>query len=175
MAGASGRPAAGDDPSVLRRRLGALTELLNNAGTIVIAIGMVIVCTDVAARNFFNSPFFGVPELMKMTIIAIVFFQLPHAVLSSRMIRSDVLLESLPAGPSRVLNTFHMVAGALFTGAIAWGVFPELVEAIRRNTFVGLWVGFRAPVWPIRLIIFGGAALACVVYALNALVGERRQ
>ena len=165
---------SGEDPSALRRSLSVVTAWLNNIGTITIAIGMVIVCSDVAARNLFNAPFFGVPELLKMTIIAIVFLQLPHAILTGRMIRSDVLLDSLPERPSRILNTFHMLCGAAFLAAIVWGVWPQLVESVKYKTFVGLWVGFQAPVWPIRTIIVLGAALGCFVYLLNAVVGERR-
>jgi TRAP-type C4-dicarboxylate transport system permease small subunit len=174
MAGAVGEPAAGEDPSRVRYYLSKVTALMNNIGTIIIAIGMVIVCGDVAARNLFNAPFFGVPELLKMTIIAIVFLQLPHAVLSGRMIRSEVFLDALPARPSRILNTFHMLCGAAFLAAIVWGVWPQLVEAVKYRLFVGLWVGFQAPVWPIRSIIVIGAALGCFVYLLNAVLGERR-
>lgn len=166
--------SAGDDPSALRRSLSFVTAWMNNIGTLMIAVGMVIVCGDVAARNLFNSPFFGVPELLKMTIIAIVFLQLPHAILTGRMIRSDVILDSLPHRPRRVLNTFHMLCGAAFLAAIVWGVWPQLVEAVKYNLFVGLWTGFRAPVWPIRTIIVVGAALGCFVYLLNAILGERR-
>src|SRR5690606_9414381 len=119
MSAGAANPAPGDDPSAVRRRLFIITVLMNNIGTVMIAIGMVIACGDVFARNLFNAPFFGVPELMKMTIIAIVFLQLPHAVLTGRMIRADVLLQILPARPRRALNTFHMICGALFCVAIA--------------------------------------------------------
>ena len=170
-------PAPAADSS-LRRRLGVITLLMNNLGTVTIAIGMVLVCGDVFARNLFNAPFFGIPELLKMTIIAIVFLQLPHAVLQGRMIRSDVLLEAVSTRSRRWgdrINAFHMVAGALFLAAIIWGVWPQLVEAFKYNTFVGLWVGFRAPVWPIRTIIVVGALLGAVAYLLNAWLGERKE
>jgi TRAP-type C4-dicarboxylate transport system permease small subunit len=171
------RPAPAADSS-LRRRFGVITGLLNNLGTVTIAIGMVLVCGDVFARNLFNAPFFGVPELLKMTIIAIVFLQLPHAVLKGRMIRSDVFLEAVSARSRRWgdrVNAFHMVAGALFLAAIIWGVWPQLIEAFKYNTFVGLWVGFRAPVWPIRTIIVVGALLGVLAYLLNAWLGERKE
>lgn len=175
MAEGATENAPKDDPSTVRRRLSVVTVLMNNIGTVIIVIGMLIVCGDVAARNLFNSPFFGVPELMKMTIIAIVFLQLPHAVLTGRMIRADVFLNTLPERARYALNTFHMVCGVLFLGAIAWGVWPQLVEAYVYNWFVGLWVGFSAPVWPIRTVVVAGAALGCVAYAINAIWGERRQ
>jgi TRAP-type C4-dicarboxylate transport system permease small subunit len=159
---------------LVRRRLAVVTVLLNNIGTVIIFIGMVIVCADVASRNLFNAPFFGVPELMKMTIIAIVFLQLPHAVLTGRMIRADVILASLPLRTGRWLNTFHMICGAAFLAAVAWGVWPQFVEAVLYNLFVGVWVGFQAPVWPIRAIIVIGAVLGCLAYLVNAAIGERR-
>jgi TRAP-type C4-dicarboxylate transport system permease small subunit len=166
------------DDSSLRRRLGMVTLLMNNLGTVTIAVGMVLVCGDVFARNLFNAPFFGIPELLKMTIIAIVFLQLPHAVLQGRMIRSDVFLEAVSRRSRRWgerLNAVHMLAGALFLAAIIWGVWPQLVEAFKYNTFVGLWVGFRAPVWPIRTIIVIGAVLGAIAYVINAWLGERKE
>ena len=59
--------------------------------------------------------------------------------------------------------------------AIAVGVWPQLVEAYSYKLFVGLWVGFRVPVWPIRTIIVLGALLGGFAYILNALYGERKQ
>jgi TRAP-type C4-dicarboxylate transport system permease small subunit len=175
MAAGATDKTPGEDPSVTRRYLSVVTVLMNNIGTVMIAVGMLIACGDVFSRNLFNAPFFGVPELMKMTIIAIVFLQLPYAVLSGRMIRADVLLEILKPRPRRLLNTFHMICGALFCAAIAVGVWPQLVEAYSYKLFVGLWVGFRVPVWPIRTIIVLGALLGCFAYILNALYGERKQ
>jgi TRAP-type C4-dicarboxylate transport system permease small subunit len=169
-------PAPADDRGV-RRHLGVVTALLNNAGTITIVMGMLLVCGDVFARNLFNAPFFGVPELLKMTIIAVVFLQLPHAVLQGRMIRSEVFLEAVTRRSRRwgeLLNAFHMVCGALFLAAIIWGVWPQFVEAFKYNIFVGLWVGFRAPVWPIRTIIVIGALLGAIAYVINAWLGERK-
>lgn len=162
----------------LRQQMSRVTVLMNNAGTVIIIIGMLIVCTEVAARNLFNAPFFGVPELLKMTIVAIVFLQLPYAVLQGRMIRSDVFLEAVSrrsAAWGRRLNTVHMICGALFLGAIVWGVWPQFIESVQYDTFVGLWVGFRAPVWPIRTIIVAGAVLGCLAYVLNAWLGEPRR
>ena len=176
MSGSSADEPAPAEEHGLRRQLGMVTGLMSNAGTLTIVIGMILVCGDVIARNVFNAPFFGVPELLKMTIIAIVFLQLPHAILHGRMIRSDVFLD-LVAGKSRrwgrIVNGFHMVCGALFLAAVIWGVWPQLIEAFKYNTFVGLWVGFRAPVWPIRTIIVVGALLGAVAYLLNAWLGER--
>jgi hypothetical protein len=67
-----------------------------------------------------------------------------------------------------------MVCGALFLAAIIWGVWPQFVEAFKYNTFVGLWVGFRAPVWPIRTVIVIGALLGAIAYVINAWLGERK-
>lgn len=160
-----------------RGALSVVTQLMNNAGTIVIVLGMIVLCGDVFARNLFNAPFFGVPELLRMTIVAIVFLQLPHAVLQGRMIRSDVFLDLVASRSSRwgdAVVRLHMVCGALFMAAIVWGVWPQFVEAFKYNLFVGLWVGFSFPVWPIRTIIVIGALLGAVAYLLNAVIGERK-
>jgi TRAP-type C4-dicarboxylate transport system permease small subunit len=161
----------------LRRGLGLIAEWMNAAGATVIVIGMVLVCADVGARDFFNAPIPGVIELLKMSIVGIVFLQLPHCVLSGRMIRSDVFLDFLhqraPA-KAQALNTFHMVCGALFLAGVVWGVWPQLMDALRYNYFVGVPAGFNAPVWPVRTIIILGGALGLIAYVLNAVQGERK-
>lgn len=91
------------------------------------------------------------------------------------MIRADVILGSLPPRVGRCVNTFHMICGAVFLAAVAWGVWPQFLEAYIYNLFVGVWVGFQAPIWPIRAIIVLGAALGCLAYLVNAIIGERRQ
>jgi TRAP-type C4-dicarboxylate transport system permease small subunit len=74
---------------------------------------------------------------------------------------------------ARVLNTVHMVCGALFLLAVVWGVWPQLVDSLRYSYFVGVPAGFNAPVWPVRTVIILGGILGLVAYLLNAVEGER--
>lgn len=160
-----------------RRILRYVTTSMNSAGALIILAAGLIVCVDVIARNLFNSPFFGVAEMLSMSIVAIVFLQLPHAIASGRMIRSEVLLEALKTTTPRageLLNRFHMLCGALFLAAIVWGVWPQLVDAYKYNLFSGMWIGLQMPVWPVRAIIIVGSALGCLAYLLNVWLGERR-
>ena len=61
--------------------------LLNSLGTIMIALMMALIVTDVAGRSFFNAPLNGVAEICAMMIVAIVFLQLAATIHAQRMTR----------------------------------------------------------------------------------------
>ena len=154
-----------------------LAAALNVCGTAIIVALMMMICADIALRALTNAPLRGVAELSGLLIVALVFLQLPHTVARGRMIRSEMLLGALqsrrPLAAGLVEGGFRLV-GALFFGAVAWAVWPKLVKAWERGTYVGAAGDFTAPVWPKLLVIVLGAAFAALLYALLALDAFRR-
>jgi len=65
---------------------------LNAIGTLWIFLLMVVINTDVFSRLLFNHPIDGVPELIELSIVGIVFLQLCDTVRAGRLTRSDGLL-----------------------------------------------------------------------------------
>ena len=50
-----------------------LIELFNSGGTLLILALLVLINTDIVGRAFFNTPVSGVPEMVRLSIVAIVF------------------------------------------------------------------------------------------------------
>ena len=75
---------------------------------------MLLIACDVLGRNLFGRPISGVPELVSLTIVAIVFLQAPQALKAGRMTRSDALAKVLEARAPRLsaaVNTlFDLIA-----------------------------------------------------------------
>jgi TRAP-type C4-dicarboxylate transport system permease small subunit len=69
--------------------------LLNSIGTIWIFLLMVVIVTDVIGRTVFTRPLPGVPELVSLSIVGIVFLQIGQALRSGRITRVDILIEFL--------------------------------------------------------------------------------
>ncbi|MGG7565403.1 TRAP transporter small permease subunit [Rhodovulum sp. DZ06] len=159
-------------PGPVRRGLDALTAGLNLLGAGLILAVMALVCADVAGRTFFAAPISGVPELVSLSIVAIVFLQAPQAVRLGRLTRSDAFLDRLAARSPRAkagLAAFYDLVGAAVFAAILQASWPLFWKAWERGTFVGAVGDFMAPVWPVKLVILVGCAMLILRFGLRVL------
>ena len=76
----------------VRTVVDSITSILNIIGTLLIVSVMVLVNSDVVGRGVFNSPISGVPEIVSMSIVAIVFLQVAQAFRKGRLTRSEAFL-----------------------------------------------------------------------------------
>lgn len=146
---------------VISRAFEVWVVSLNSIGTAWIFLLMLIINADVLARYLFNSPIDGVPELVALSIVGIVFLQLGDAVRAGRLTRSDGLLSRVFARRPRlglVLHTFYDLCGMAFFLAILFGIVPIFIEAYEGNYYVGTEGIFTVPEWPVRLILI----ISCV-------------
>jgi TRAP-type mannitol/chloroaromatic compound transport system permease small subunit len=153
-------------------RFGYLIDGLNAIGSILIGLVMLMICVDVARRNLLNQPIDGVTELVSVSIIMIVFLQLPATLRHGRMSRADLFLDPFlqrhPAA-GRTLRGFFSLLGVLACGVIAYASWPDFASAWRSDEFFGIQSVFTFPVWPMRAVVIVGTGLATVQYLLFAL------
>ena len=149
----------------------SLLSLLNSIGTLWIFALMVVICLDVIGRTAFNSPLPGVLELVRLSIVGIVFIQLGHTLRAGRITRADNLIHIL----QRRLPRFGYGIQVLFELA-GTGVFVVLFQAslplFLRSWASGEYAGIEGyityPIWPVRLIILIGSACAGLQFLLFA-------
>ncbi|MFD0914883.1 TRAP transporter small permease subunit [Pseudahrensia aquimaris] len=142
--------------------LDRITQIFNVAGTALIVALMVLIGADVFGRQAFNAPISGVPEMVSLSIVAIVFLQVPQALRSGRFTRSDALLKLAWRKTPRFAKTLEIVFDAVavgILGALVYAAWPLFVKDWQRNTFVGAMGDFTAPVWPVKLILVVGTVL----------------
>ncbi|MBG6148526.1 tripartite ATP-independent transporter DctM subunit [Labrenzia sp. EL_142] len=150
----------------------SLTGAVSAAASIWIFCLMLLICSDIIGRTFFNAPVQGVAEIVANSIVAIVFLQAGHTVMSGRMTRTDILIGSIEENrpfAAAVMRVFFHLAGIFVFALIAWGTWPKLVDAWVENEFFGAQGVFTAPVWPIKACLFGGSLLACLAFATQVL------
>ncbi|WP_420336462.1 TRAP transporter large permease subunit [Roseibium sp.] len=150
----------------------SLTGAVSAAASIWIFCLMLLICSDIIGRTFFNSPVQGVAEIVANSIVAIVFLQAGHTVMSGRMTRTDILIGSIEEHrpfAAAVMRVFFHLAGIFVFALIAWGTWPKLVDAWVENEFFGAQGVFTAPVWPIKACLFGGSILTCLAFATQVL------
>ena len=171
MAGSGETAGSEPAPRLPGRALDGLISVFNAGGSVWIFGIMILLSADVLGRSAFDAPIDGVPLLVALSIVVIVFLQLPAAIRAGRLTRSDALLsrllERLPSiGVS--LRTFYDGLGALVMAAVVLYTLPTFVKVWERDTFEGLEGDFALPSWPFKLLILVGATL-CGVEFLRAM------
>lgn len=168
---------AEESRGALARLFNAVAGLANVAATLWIILLMVLVVADVAGRNLFLSPIAGVPEIVKLSIVGIVFLQIAHTHAHSHMIRSDGLLNMIARRHPRIAAAMDLAAqlmGAGLTLALAWAVVPRLEKAWERGEYEGAIGHFTLPVWPFLAIIVAGSLLLAISFVAAAAKAVRR-
>ncbi|MEM9197469.1 MAG: TRAP transporter small permease [Pseudomonadota bacterium] len=154
------------------RGLDWATQGANIIGTLLIVALVAIICIDVAGREAFGQPLPGVPEMVSLSIVAIVFLQVPQALKAGRLTRSDGLVNLLIRRRPRLaaaLETFYECLGILVVGAILYAHFPILTRSITRGDFVGSVGNVTFPTWPVKLMILIGASLLALQFLARIL------
>jgi len=123
----------------------------NAIGTLVVLGLVMVVNTDVVARGVFHAPFLGAVEVVQFSMVLIVFLQLPDVVRAGRLTRSDGL-------------------SCVFMALVSYAIWPEFIEMLETQDYFGVPGVFTAPWWPIKLVIFLGALLCTIIFALRAVL-----
>jgi len=163
------KAAVADKKPVLSRAFEIWVVTLNSIGTAWIFLLMLIINADVLARFLFNAPIDGVPEMVALSIVGIVFLQLSDAVRAGRLTRSDGFFNRVIARRPRlglILNTFYDLCGMAFFVAILVGSVPIFIEAWQGNYYAGTEGILTVPVWPIKLILVISCITVVAVFAL---------
>lgn len=167
--GHEGEPAGGDSYGTLPFGMHRLTGVLNALGTLWIFVLMLVINVDVFGRNLLGKPLDGVPEILSLSIVAIVFLQLPDTLRIGGFTRADLLLDAVKKHSVRVYDWFHIAfhgVGAAMMIVTMWACWTPLLVSIRNREYVGTVGGFQAPVWPVDFITLVGLGLTGVCYLL---------
>ena len=154
-----------------------VSGVMNACGTALILFLMAVMLIDIGGRLAFNRPLAGVPEMVAMAIVAIVFLQLPHAVASGAMIRTDVLLVFLETSRPRAAAAPEAVSALVGAGVfamIAHASWRFLARAWVNEDTYGTQGLFEFPHWPLRAVIVAGAIWTTAEFLRLAIAKARR-
>jgi len=179
MAGqtAPSRTAGPARPGRLTRIADAVMTAANVTATAWILLLMALILADVFGRNLLLQPIAGVPEMVKYSIVGIVFLQIAHTHRCGEMIRSDGILGLVTRRSPRagaVMDLFAQLCGLALSLALAWAVWPKAVKAFNRGEMEGIAGHFQMPVWPFLLIVTIGSLLLALSFLLQAGLVTKR-
>lgn len=156
-----------------------LVAALNGLGTVGIVGLMVVINADVLCRWLLGAPVAGVPELVKLTIVAVVFLQAPHTLAAGRMTSSEIFLGALrrrSRAAAAWLQAVYALCGAALFAAVVAGAWPQLVRAWERAEYAGAQGVFTVPTWPVKAVVVLGSAVMVLQFLrmIPVLVARER-
>jgi TRAP-type C4-dicarboxylate transport system permease small subunit len=155
---------------------GMVTTALSVAGSLWIFAIMLLINVDVFGRYLFGAPVTGVPEVVSLSIVGIVFLQLSNTLRVRRFIRSDVIIGRLLQSRPRIghaLQAVHHLSGLLVLATLVYFVWPKLVEAWVEDIYIGDIGHFTMVTWPILAIIVGAGSITCLQFLLHLATDVR--
>lgn len=170
-------PAGGSGwPGMIRAGIDHFSAILNVLGTLLIIGLVILVNADVAGRTFFLAPISGVPEIVSMSIVAIVFLQVAQAFRMGRFTRTDAFLSIAARRWPRLRAAAELVYG-LAALALVWFLlaasYPMFRREWDRGTYVGTVGDFTFPAWPAKFIIVVGCVALILQLAVTVILAAR--
>lgn len=148
------------------------TALLSALGTALILGIMLLISADVTGRFFMGKPIAGVPEMVAMSILAIVFLQLANTLARGKLTRSDAFLKMLRNRFPRLGDALDAVlhgAGAGLIWVLLSAFYPLFMRSYGRGQMIGTVGQFMAPIWPVHGVVLVGSALLFAVFVSRTL------
>jgi TRAP-type C4-dicarboxylate transport system permease small subunit len=151
--------------SLIMKIFRQILDSLNAVGTAWVGAMMFLICGDIFGRALFNSPIVGVPEIVKVSIVGLVWLQMAYTLKVGGHLRSNVILDHLPRKWQSIVEIIGSVLGILVFGFAAYSSWDVMIEGWRIMEFEGE-LPVRVPTYPIRTIVFVGAFLTMVQFVV---------
>jgi C4-dicarboxylate transporter DctM subunit len=153
-----------------------LVRGMNGAGVVWTFALMFLICADIVARTVFAHPIAGVTEMVSLSLVGSVFLQIAYAVRGGRLMQVEMILGPLTQRRPALASDwriFLLATCVAVLALIAIGAWPDFVTAFRTSEFAGVEGIFKITVWPIKLLLVAGSAVA-VIEISRQLVAQRR-
>ena len=176
MIGKNGEAPTG--PAAKADRItGRISHILSVIASTTIMATMVLITADVASRTLFSWPINGVSDFVAFSIVACVFLQLGSTVRGGRLISAEFLMagwqEKRPLLAHGANALFNAVAALLLFRALTW-LTGDFVKAYETGQFTGAVGAYQIVLWPFKLAVAIGCAVALYETVRQAVLHGRR-
>lgn len=150
----------------MEHKFEVLLDRMNVLASLMIVALMLLIAADVIGRALLNMPLAGVPEIVKVAIVAIVWLQMAYALRSGAHLRSNMIFSALPRRMQQAIYALNCLVGITVFGLIAWYAHDDVLKTFRHGIFEGEHP-VRILVWPIWLALVLGATLTMLEYGVQ--------
>jgi TRAP-type C4-dicarboxylate transport system permease small subunit len=141
---------------------------MNTLASVWVLFIVALVSADVIGRAAFNAPLPGVPEIVRFSIVGMVWLQMAYTLRSGNHLRTALALGRMPPLAQRAVLVANSLVGVGLFALITWLGWIEMLKTWEIGAFEGEHP-VRIPIWPIWGILVGGAALTALQFALDAV------
>lgn len=149
-----------------------ITNVMNSIGTLWVFAMMFMICADIFARNLFNHPLNGVPEIIGFSIAGTIYLQLANTLHAGRFTRAELLIEWLEVKrpfAGRIFNAIFNLFGVVVFIVMVRGFWFEFSDAWAENEIAGVPGTITFIVWPFYLLLVVGATATGIEFVLRFL------
>jgi C4-dicarboxylate transporter DctM subunit len=154
----------------LDRAMAGLSFINALLASFTIIAMMLLICADIAMRNLFSQPLYGVAEFVSYSVVGLVFMQLGSAIRNKRLISavflSDPLEKNRPGTFLTVQTIFNVIAFIVLSYAVRY-LWSDFQGALEDGEFVGATGAYQLYVWPFKLIVAFGITCAVIELVLR--------
>ena len=151
----------------MSRAFHALLAGFNTLASVWVLFLVGLISADVIGRAAFNSPLPGVPEIVRFSIVGMVWLQMAYTLRSGNHLRTTLFLGRMPSLAQRAVLIANSLVGVGLFMMIAWLGWIEMAKSFEIGAFEGEHP-VRIPVWPVWAILVGGAVLTAIQFVLDA-------
>ncbi len=162
---ATGRPggAPAGVAAGLDRQTGRAAYALSVIASSTIMVTMVLITLDVVSRTLFSVPINGVSDFVAFSIVACVFVQLGSTIRGRRLIAAEFLMggwqSDRPILAHGANALFHLAGALLLWRALVW-LWGDFAKAYSTGQFTGALGAYQIILWPFKLAVAIGCAVA---------------
>lgn len=136
---------------------------MNAVATLWTFLIMFLMVGDVVGRVVFNNPIRGTSEIVKVSLVGIVFMQIPYTLWMNRHVRCDMILTKLSPLVREIVQVPVFLFGAIVFAAIFVSSWAGTMYAWKIFEYEGEGA-LRVPVYPIKSLILIGSALTTIYF-----------
>ena len=146
----------------MHRALERFCTILNYVAAGWLMLIAIVIFVEVMGRGVFNA-FLGGDEIVTNSVPAIVFLQVPLAILTGSMLRTTITFDHLNKKWRHIVNAVAYLLGMILFIGIAVGGWTDMVKGWEIGEYQGIGA-LEVPVYPIRTIIIASAILITFLY-----------
>ena len=137
-------------------------EYLQSIAAIWLILVALTIFAEVTFRNF--GFFLGADQIVQNSVPAIVFLQVPFAIVSGTMLRTTLIYEFCSKNSKIIINVLSFLIGMMLFIGIAVGGWTDMIKGWEIREYQGIGA-IEFPVYIVRTVIIFAAIIIVYIYA----------
>ena len=140
-----------------------LSEILQSIAAIWLVFVAFTIFAEVTFRNF--GLFLGADQIVQNSVPAIVFLQVPFAIVSGTMLRTTLIYEFCTKNGKKIINILSFLIGIMLFIGISVGGWTDMIKGWEIREYQGIGA-IEFPVYIVRSVIIFASIMIVFIYSI---------